>query len=641
MKDEEKKNEYPVPSGGTVRTSYILFLIVMIFMLVFCALFLSSASAEANYMVGGGVIKGSGEMSSIAIGSANSGGAYAPVSEGPENVVAGVGAQASVGRAAVLGAFSKGGEGSVAVGYYADAKQPYTVAVGDASSSTVSGGVAVGWGAVADRRTSLESGGARVYSPSGATVEERNAVNATVRGGMGVVSIGDGSSSRQISNVAAGIMDGDAANVAQLKALENSMSRSVEAAKKENGGKIKALDDMAVKYDGKDKTSVTFGTRGKPVQLANVAEGYSYYDAANYGQLNRLENVLNYKIETVAKQQAADDRLNVKYDGKDKNSVTLTSAQEGEAVRLTNVADGKIVQYGRDAVNGGQLWTLGSSVAGALGGSFSVGAGGGVTGSFTVDGKEAASVQEAIDQTVDLAKNAKKSEWKLRVNGKETAVRDGDVIAVDEGKNISIAPDANTGVYKVGVVDNPEFASVKAGNVLIGGNGIDMGGTRMTGLADGRVYQGSSDAVTGSQLWDAYRRMDKIDERAKMIGAHAAALSALHPVPYNPYEPTTLSAGFGAYRGEYSAAVGVFHYVRENLLVNTGLALNTGGDLMARAGISVAVGRGGQRRASLVRDMTDVQRELAAMRQTISQLKKENAQNKETIRELQKASHTK
>ena len=165
-----------------------------------------------------------------------------------------------------------------------------------------------------------------------------------------------------------------------------------------------------------------------------------------------------------------------------------------------------------------------------------------MTGSFTVDGKEAGSVQEAIDQTVDLAKNAKKSEWKPRVTGKETTVRDGDVIAVDEGKNISIAPDAKTGVYKVGVVDNPEFASVKAGNVLIGRNGIDMGGTRITGLADGRVYRGSSDAVTGGQLWDAYRRMDKIDERAKMIGAHAAALSALHPVPYNPYEPTSAPA---------------------------------------------------------------------------------------------------
>lgn len=39
--------------------------------------------------------------------------------------------------------------------------------------------------------------------------------------------------------------------------------------------------------------------------------------------------------------------------------------------------------------------------------------------------------------------------------------------------------------------------------------------------------------------------------------------------------------------------------------------------------------------------MTDVQRELAAMRQTIAQLKKENAQNKETLRELRKASHKK
>ena len=369
-------------------------------------------------------------------------------------------------------------------------------------------------------------------------------------------------------------MDTDAANVAQLKALEGAMSRSVETAKKENGDKIKALDDIAVKYDGKDKTSVTLGNKETPV-------------------------------------------------------------------KLTNVADGKIVQSGRDAVNGGQLWTLGNSVANSLGGSFGVGAGGQVTGSFTVDGKGAGSVQEAIDQTVELAKNAKKSEWRLRVNGQETIVRDGDVIAVDEGKNISIAPDAKTGVYKVAVVDNPEFASVKAGNVLIGGNGIEMGGTRITGLADGRVYQGSSDAVTGGQLWEAYRRMDKIDERSKVVGAHAAALSALHPVPYNPYEPTTLSAGFGAYRDEYSVAVGVFHYVRENLLVNTGLALNTDGDLMARAGISVAVGRGGQRQPLLVRDMSDVQRELAAMRQTIAQLKKENAQNKETIKELQNASHKK
>lgn len=547
MKDEEKKNEYPTPSRKSVRASYIWFIVVMIFMLAFCALFLSSASAEASCTAGGGTTAGDTSSSSVSIGAGGLNGA------------------------------STNGSSCVSIGTAAAAKNNGATAVGAHSAANVNYGVALGAYTEAYRQT--DDGG--YYMPGGASEAEKQAVSNTARAAdgkyYGVASIGNNEHTRQLVGVAAGSLNTDAANVSQqLKALEGSMSRSVEAAKNENGDKIKALDDMAVKYDSKDK-----------------------------------------------------------------NSVTLTSAQEGEAVKLTNVADGKIVQSGRDAVNGGQLWTLGNSVAKSLGGSFSVGAGGGVTGSFTVDGKEAGSVQEAIDQTVNLAKNAKKSEWKLRVNGKETAVRDGDVIAVDEGKNISIAPDANTGVYKVGVVDNPEFASVKAGNVLIGGNGIDMGGTRMTGLADGRVYQGSSDAVTGSQLWDAYRRMDKIDERAKMIGAHAAALSALHPVPYNPYEPTTLSAGFGAYRGEYSAAVGVFHYVRENLLVNTGLALNTGGDLMARAGISVAVGRGGQRRASLVRDMTDVQRELADMRQTIAQLKKENAQNKETIRELRKASHKK
>lgn len=546
MKDEEKKNEYPVPSGGAVRTSYILFMIVMIFMLVFCALFLSSASAEASYRAGGGTMAGDTSSSSVSIGAGRRNGA------------------------------STNGSDCVSIGAAAAAKNNGATAAGAHSASDVEYGVALGAYSEAHRRT-VASGH---YAPEGASEAEKQAVSNTARAAdgkyYGVASIGNNKYTRQLVGVAAGSADTDAANVSQLKALEGVMSRSVEAAKNENGGKIKALDDSVVKYDGKDK-----------------------------------------------------------------NSVTLTSAKAGEAVRLTNVADGKIVQSGLDAVNGGQLWTLGNSVAKSFGGSFGVGAGGEVTGSFTVDGKEAGSVQEAIDQTVDLAKNAKKSEWKLRVNGKETTVRDGDVIAVDEGKNISIAPDAKTGVYKVGVVDNPEFACVKAGNVLIGGNGIDMGGTRMTGLAAGRVYRGSSDAVTGGQLWDAYRRIDKIDERAKMIGAHAAALSALHPVPYNPYEPTTLSAGFGAYRGEYSAAVGVFHYVRENLLVNTGLALNTDGDLMARAGISVAVGRGGQRQASLVRDMTDVQRELAAMRQTIAQLKKENAQNKETIRELQKASHKK
>ena len=270
MKDEEKKNEYPTPSRKSVRESYLWFIVVMIFMLVFCALFLSSASAEAGYRAGGGTTAGDTSSSSVSIGAGRPNGA------------------------------STNGSDCVSVGAAAAAKNNGATAVGAHSAVNVDCGVALGAYSEAHRQT--DDGG--YYMPGGSSEAEKQAVSNTARAAdgkyYGVASIGSNEHTRQLVGVAAGSLDTDAANVSQLKALEGSMSRSVEAAKNENGGKIKALDDMAVKYDGKDK-----------------------------------------------------------------NSVTLASAKEGEAVRLTNVADGKIVQSGRDAVNGGQLWTLGNSVANA------------------------------------------------------------------------------------------------------------------------------------------------------------------------------------------------------------------------------------------------------------------------------------
>ena len=104
-------------------------------------------------------------------------------------------------------------------------------------------------------------------------------------------------------------------------------------------------------------------------------------------------------------------------------------------------------------------------------------------------------------------------------------------------------------------------------DIATGGGNIDMGGGRITNVAGGAIAQGSTDAVNGGQLWDAYqrmdamggdiyRRMDDLREDVNIVGAHAAALSGLHPIDYNPYEPTTLSAAIGTYRDEYAVAVG-------------------------------------------------------------------------------------
>ena len=167
---------------------------------------------------------------------------------------------------------------------------------------------------------------------------------------------------------------------------------------------------------------------------------------------------------------------------------------------------------------------------------------------------------------------------------------------------------------------------MKVGGLTYDGssNRLDMGGGTITGLADGGVYRGSSDAVTGNQLWQAYRRMDDLQESINIVGAHAAALSGLAPVPYNPYQPTTLSAAFGTYRDEYAVAVGVYHYVRDNVMFNLGASLCSDGDMMGRAGISFAVGQKDKNKPALAQNMNDVQKQLMEVQYALQELKDEN-----------------
>ena len=163
-------------------------------------------------------------------------------------------------------------------------------------------------------------------------------------------------------------------------------------------------------------------------------------------------------------------------------------------------------------------------------------------------------------------------------------------------------------------------------------NTLNVGGGTITGLADGGVYRGSSDAVTGNQLWQAYQRMDDLQESINIVGAHAAALSGLAPVPYNPYQPTTLSAAIGTYRDEYAVAVGVYHYVRDNVMFNLGASICSDGDLMGRAGISFAVGKKDKDKPALAKNMNDVQKQLMEVQYALQELKDENAALKKQLR---------
>ncbi|WP_455611323.1 YadA-like family protein [Cloacibacillus porcorum] len=341
---------------------------------------------------------------------------------------------------------------------------------------------------------------------------------------------------------------------------------------------------------------------------------------------------------------ASGNNIDIAEDGNNGYVFNLKDDITVNSVTLNNAAE--ITAGGKEAFTVGQLHSLGESAANILGGNFSL-ANGKLDGSFTVNGTEYKTVQDALDAAAASGSGSGSGtgtgSWTLSVNGEETNIGDGGKFALASGSNVEINKN-DAGAYELGVVKNPEFESIKVGNINIREEGINMGGNTITGLANGGIYQGSSDAVTGDQLWNAYRRIDTIDERVQVVGAHAAALSALHPVPYNPYEPTTFSAGFGMYRNEQSVAVGVFHYVRENVLVNAGLSLNSDGDTMGRAGISFAIGKSGRKQPSMVKDVASMQQQMAAMQQMLVELQKKDEEkdemlrkNEQTIQELKEA----
>ncbi|WP_259306572.1 ESPR-type extended signal peptide-containing protein, partial [Veillonella parvula] len=98
-------------------------------------------------------------------------------------------------------------------------------------------------------------------------------------------------------------------------------------------------------------------------------------------------------------------------------------------------------------------------------------------------------------------------------------------------------------------------------------DGLDNGGNKITNVAAG---VNGTDAVNVNQLKGATDKManaiNAVAGETQRVGAHAAAMSALKPIQYDPLEPTQVMAGIGNYRGETAAALGVAHYTAEDTM---------------------------------------------------------------------------
>ena len=301
--------------------------------------------------------------------------------------------QATAARATAIGANAKAqAESSIAFGTKANVGSAGTnaVAIGKDSSATIANGVALGSESKATTAAGvtgfdMADGRSNVYSGLSGTAKTAN---------MAAVSVGDGANkTRQITGVAAGKEDTDAVNVAQLKSTNLKIAGNTTS-----GGADVRLHDQTLTVKG-DGTYLTSTAAGNTITMELKQNVKDKIDNAATKKLDNLDPAGVQKIKdtaawnvvansgTAQKVEGGDtvkflngDNIQITQAGKDftiatKRDVTFDSVTipTGNVVinnsginaggnKITNVADGTVGAGSTDAVNGGQLHDVKTSV---------------------------------------------------------------------------------------------------------------------------------------------------------------------------------------------------------------------------------------------------------------------------------------
>ena len=165
-------------------------------------------------------------------------------------------------------------------------------------------------------------------------------------------------------------------------------------------------------------------------------------------------------------------------------------------------------------------------------------------------------------------------------------------------------------------------------------DGLNNGGNTITNVAAG---VNGTDAVNVNQLKGATDKManaiNAVAGETQRVGAHAAAMSALKPIQYDPLEPTQVMAGIGNYRGETAAALGVAHYTAEDTMFHVGMSVGSHHN-MVNAGVTHKFGNSDAKKAVPDRYKGGPISSVYVLQDEVTALKAENARMQESLNEL-------
>ena len=334
------------------------------------------------------------------------------------------------------------GVNAIAIGANASASGSAAAALGYGAQATAAGGVALGSNSVADRPAILP---AAAYVPAGATAGQTTAIQNTVVGSLGAVSVGSAAGTRQITNVAAGSADTDAVNVAQLKAINATASAGWNL--QANGGPVTniAPNGTVDVVNGSNTTAVLTG---------------------NQLQVNVVSNPTFTGTVTAPTFVASGG-----------NPITISGAT-GTIGGLTNTTFDPLSYTSGQAATEDQLAEVARTANNPL----------------TFAGDSGTPVARKLGETVNI------------VGGAAGTLTDGNIGVVADGTDtltVKLAKDINLGATGSVTIGNTLVNT--SGLTITGGpsvttSGIYAGGQRITGVAAGTA---ASDAVNLSQLQEA------------------------------------------------------------------------------------------------------------------------------------------
>ena len=271
-----------------------------------------------------------------------------------------------------------------------------------------------------------------------------------------------------------------------------------------------------------------------------------------------------------------------------------------------------------------------------------------------IQNKENNNVVGALNNLNQKVKEAANGSWESQINGETVKkVKAGDVQNFTSEDNIQLSND--NGAIKIATKKDVSFDKVtigsgdskmtldkdglQAGKVKVSSEGIDAGGNRIQGVADGKEKDDAATVGQLAQVADAAgeainslgNHLSRLDTRINRVGAGAAALAALHPDP-NGDDAWSISAGIGNYRNSTAAAIGAFYRPNDNMIVSMGATVGNG-ENMINAGVTVGIGSGVSRgpvsKAALVREISALKQENQAKDAEVKNLKNQ-------VQELQK-----